>query len=159
MADIKFDELVLLGCEFEMWPKPPEDATVTNSEETTGAAVATVGDDDSGERFDSEYPTENIIRWRSRANREGDRFLLFVWARIEAPRLPFRLTFDVAARYTTTDSELTAERARPTLIWLAYPFFREFVYNITGRSPLAPYALPPLTRLPEPDDFEQPSGT
>jgi hypothetical protein len=151
MADIRFDELVLLECEFKMWPSPqaqegPEEP------ETPGTEVA----DEREERFDSEYPTENFIRWKSTASREGDRFLLFLSARLEAPRLPFRMTFDIAARYTTTEESLSAERARPTLIWLAYPFLRELVYNITGRSPLEPYALPPLTRLPEPEDFEPP---
>lgn len=151
MADIRFDELVLLGCEFHMWP------SVSSAADSAEPGVEVVAEDD---RFDTEYPADNIMRWKSTASREGDRFLLFIWARIEAPRLPFRLTFDMAARYTTTDDELTAEKARPTLIWLAYPFFRELVYNLTGRSPLEPYALPPLTRLPQPDEIEQqPPGT
>jgi hypothetical protein len=151
MADIRFDELVLLGCEFELWPKISTEEEPTEAESDPSAEVV-VSDEDV---YDSEYPSENIIRWKSQASREGDRFLLILWARIEAPRLPFRMTFDIAARYTTTNDELTAEHARPTLIWLAYPFFRELVYNLTGRSPLEPYSLPPLTRLPYPDEVEQ----
>ena len=154
MADIRFEEIVVLGCEFEMWPSMPSDTKDDEAASKQGVEVLPAGE----ERFDSEYPTENIIRWKSTASRDGDELLLFLSARVEAPRLPFRLTFDVAARYATTDADLTAERARPTLIWLAYPFFREFIYNITGRSPLEPYALPPLTRLPDPDEFDQPPG-
>jgi hypothetical protein len=155
MADIRFEEIVVLGCEFEMWPSPPPDSEADLELGEQSVEVVPAEDED---RFDTEYPSENIIRWKSTASRDGDRMLLLLWARIEAPRLPFRLTFDIAARYITTDEELTAERARPTLIWLAYPFFRELVYNITGRSPLEPYALPPLTRLPDPDEFDQPPG-
>jgi hypothetical protein len=50
MADIRFDELVLLECEFEMWPSPqaqksPEEPATPGAELTT---------EEPQERFDSE---------------------------------------------------------------------------------------------------------
>jgi hypothetical protein len=142
VADIRFEELVLLRCDFEIWPDLAKDAQADPADET---------EEGEREQYDSEYPAENLLRWKSTASRDGDEFLLLLWARIEAPRLPFRMFFDIGARFATNpQDQTTAEVARPTLIWLAYPFFRELVYNITSRSPLPPYSLPPLTRLPDP---------
>ena len=149
MADIRFEELVLLRCDFEVWPDAEDvEGAETSAEEGEGAPAP---EGDGQDRFDSEYPTENLLRWKSTASREGDEYVLLMWARIEAPRLPFRMHFDVGARFVTTPEERnTAEEVRPTLIWLAYPFLRELVHNLTARSPLPPYSLPPLTRLPDP---------
>lgn len=158
MADLRFEELVLLSCDFEVWPER-ESAESEQTAASEGDAPEPAAQDDG---FDDEYTTEHILRWRSSASREEDEFFLYMSARLDAPRLPFRLRFDAGARYTTSpEDKTTAEAARPTLVWLVYPFLRELIYNLTSRSPLPPYSLPPLTRLPDPsldDEDAEPGG-
>lgn len=141
MAHIQLEDVVLLGCEFEMWPQRSEPDESADSSNTEGGASAAVPD---------AYPTENILRWRATSRRDADELHLYLDGLLDDPRLPFTLRFDVGARYSTEDEDLDAERAQPTLLWLVYPYLRELVSNVTGRSPLEPYYLPPLTRLPDP---------
>ena len=130
MANIQLEELVLLGCEFEMWPERT---------------------DEEGTRETPEgYPSENVLQWRATSRRDGDEFHLYLDALLDDVRLPFRFRCDLGARFTTTETQLAADQVEPTLLWLAYPYLRELVSGLTGRSPLNAYYLPPLTRLPDP---------
>lgn len=150
MADLRFEELVLLKCDFEVWPEQAEFNDQPAPATGDDAPEAPESEQQSGQ-FDDEYPTKHLLRWKSTASREGDEFFLYLQARLEAPRFPFRLRFEAGARYATSpEDRTTAEQAKPTLVWLVYPFLRELIYNITSRSPLPPYSLPPLTRLPDP---------
>ncbi|HEY1834449.1 MAG TPA: hypothetical protein VGG08_08440 [Solirubrobacteraceae bacterium] len=155
---MRFEELVLLKCDFEMWPSREEAATDAGGSEAEAEAVRR--EDTDGV---SQYPTDHLLRWKSTVTREGDELFLYMSAKLDTPQLPFRLLFDVGVRYMTSlEEQTTTEALKPTLVWIAYPFLRELVYNLTARTPVPPYALPPLTRLPDPslagdasDDAEQ----
>lgn len=132
MADLRLVEFVLLRANFEIriateWP-PSEDAA-------NGSAY---------------YPAEDLLELIAHADRTGDEFVLRFDATLVDERLPFELTIRAGARFAVLDEpELTAERAESTLVFMAFPYLRESIWNLTGRSPYPPYALPPLTRLPD----------
>ena len=136
MASIQLTDLVLLQSAFEMWPGDPDPADAEEHED----------------RFFA-YPEGDFLQLSTSSERESENeIVLYVHAGLDDPALPFRLEVVLGARYHIGESEeeLPAERAEATLMWMCYPYLGELVATITGRSPLPPYYLPALTRLPDP---------
>lgn len=125
----QFKDIHLLSCEFETWPDR----------------------EDGSPEFDGEYSHDEFLKYQASTERREDQFLMFLAVRLEDPALPFNLFAAFGCEFDVTDMAITPERAEPTLVFMAYPYVREFVFNLTGRSPLPAYALPPLTRQPDPD--------
>lgn len=131
MADLRLLEFVLLRTSFEA-------RTATEWPIATDIAHG------------SPYPPDDVLELKASAERRDDAFLLRLDATLADDRLPFELTVSAGARFIVVDApELTAERAQSTLVFMAFPYLREMVWNLTGRSSYPPYALPPLTRLPD----------
>jgi hypothetical protein len=131
MADLRLLEFVLLGATFEI---------------RTG--LDWLGQAEPG--AEGPYPAEDLLALVSGAERDGDEFVLRLDASLEDERLPFRLSVSTGARFLIVDEpELTAERAETTLVFMAFPYLRETIWTLTGRSPYPAYAVPPLTKLPD----------
>jgi len=142
MADIKLTDLVLLASEFRMWPRG-----------------ASVGDEQSHEEdFRFDYPPGDLAEISASVGREPGEisgqpgeYVLYVGLKIDDDAFEFfMLNLTVGARFEIGEEGLTAERLEPTLVWLCYPYLRELVASITGRSPLPPYYMPALTKMPDP---------
>jgi hypothetical protein len=132
LADLRLAEFVLIHAHFAVR------ASGDNAWQTEDSA--------------SIYPTEEVLELSSTVEREDDEFILLLRAQLTDERLPFELQLTTGARFALTDlPELTADEARSTLIFMAYPYLRETVSSITARSPYQAYLLPPLTRLPRPE--------
>lgn len=140
MADIRLADFVLLECDFELWPERAD-------EEPSEAQ------DDTGEEV-FEYPEEDLLDLAASTAAAGDDYVLYLRADLDDPRLPFRLGLMLGARFVIREDEEgpppSVEDVEPTLVWLCYPYLRETVASITNRSPLPPYMLPALTRMPHP---------
>ncbi len=146
MASFKMLELVLLGCEFEMWPggsEPP-------AEEAGADPLAA---HDPLEIF--EYPAGDFLFLDAKTTRHEDEiYLLFLRAGLEEDAMPFHLEVTLGVRFQIDTEEgealLEPHEVESTLVWLCYPYLRETIAAITGRSPLPPYVLPPIVRMPDP---------
>ncbi|MCW3000649.1 MAG: Preprotein translocase subunit SecB [Solirubrobacterales bacterium] len=135
MADIRFKNVVLLSCDFETWPNREEGET----------GVEAVPEPDT------EYPDDNFLQYTATTERTEDSvFLMLLAVRLDDRKLPFLLRASFGCEFEIRDDGLTPERAEPTLVFMAYPYVREFIFNLTGRSPLPAYSLPPITRSPDP---------
>jgi hypothetical protein len=127
VAELRLLEFVLLSSRFdasaEAWPE-------------------------SGSDF--QYPAEDVAQLGFDAERVDDEFRLTIQVDLEEG-LPFHLMIRAGARFLVTDApDLSPEEAQATLVFLAYPYLREAVANLTMRTPFPAYFLPPLIRLPDP---------
>src|SRR5579872_4865320 len=130
MADLRLVEFVLLNSSFA----------------ARGPTEWSSADRGSG----GGYPPEEVVQLRVTADRVADEFVMRIEAKLDDDRFPFDLEISVGARFVVSEAdELTAERAQSTLLFMVFPYLRETVWSITGRSPYPAYALPPLTRLPD----------
>lgn len=136
MPEFQLTEFVLLRSSFETWP---------------GGAPAEEADQEQP----FAYPEGDFLDLGASTTRDGEDLILFLRARLDDKQLPFRLEAVVGARFTVeADSKLTAAEAEPTLVWLCYPYLRELIGSITARSPLPPYFVPLLGKLPHPTALE-----
>jgi hypothetical protein len=148
MADLRLTEFVLLSCNFEFGPEE-EGEEVDESDERVdeGSESSAAGSDE-----DAQPSQDEPVRLRYQATREDDEFVFFLDAELLDPTLPFTLQVLTGSRFEIHDApDLTPEAANATLLFMTYPYVRELISNITGRSPSPGVILPPLTRLPHPD--------
>jgi hypothetical protein len=103
------------------------------------------------------YPEGDFVKLSSTATREGDQIVMYLQADLDDTAFPFRLSMLLGARFDVPGETLDAEHATSTLVWLCFPYVRELVSSITGRSPLPPYYLPALTKMPHPSVLAEPS--
>jgi hypothetical protein len=99
------------------------------------------------------YPDEQLLKLAVTADAEDGEVVCFIEGKLDDERLPFELSFEMGFLYVINGDEPLPkiETLQPTLVWLAFPHLREFVAELTGRSPSSRYFVPPLTRLPQPD--------
>lgn len=122
-------------------------------------------DDTRPEGDQEQYPDEQLLKLAVMADSEDDEVVCFIEGKLDDDRLPFELAFEMAFLYSIdADGGVPAvEELRPTLVWLAFPHLRELIADLTGRSPSPQYFLPPLTRLPFPEEnpptTDQPPGS
>lgn len=158
MADIRLVEFVLFECDFEMRAErsgdpasEPTDAPEDNADEL---------ESDKPDESYFEYPSGDFLELEHRAFADGDDYVLIIDATLDTPQLPFRLSITVGARfYVPSDANAgrpAVEEAAGTLVFLCYPYLRETISGITGRSPVPPYMIPPLTKLPHPSVTGEP---
>lgn len=170
MAEIRLDDFVLLSCDFEVWPsrvgaepdEAPEgeapDEPVEEVEAVAGeAAVSAEPADD--EDILGYYPAGDFLQLDPSSWEHEDHYLLALSASLDDPGLPFRLNLTVGSRFFVGQDEEgnrpSLEETESTLVWLSYPYLRETISAITGRSPLLPYYLPAITKLPHPSVTEE----
>src|SRR5438128_2706117 len=91
-------------------------------------------DDDDVAAFT--YPEGDYLRLSSSVTLEEDEFVLYLQAFIDDAAFPFKLDVLIGARFNAGDDQLPPDRAEKTLVWMSYPYLRELVASITGRSPL-----------------------
>lgn len=99
------------------------------------------------------YPDEQLLQLAVDTSIDDNEAVAFIEGKLEDERLPFSLTFEMGFLFSIPDGEQVpaAVEVEPTLVWLAFPYLREFIADLTGRSPAPQYFIPPLTRLPQPD--------
>jgi hypothetical protein len=156
VADIQLEEFVLLKCDFSVTTdgEELEDDAAGPSDEPAESS----GDDYEPEEFEESfaYPEGDFLQLQSGIveRDEDDEYVLFLVAKIDNESFPFTLSVTTGARFVVPADERgkrpTADEAHGTLIWLSYPYLRETIAGISGRSPFPPYYIPALTRLPDP---------
>jgi hypothetical protein len=139
MLQLRLTDMTLLNCSLEQrWRG--DAAEIPDDERTT---------------YDPEigYPDEQLIQLRINSLLEESEATAFIEGKLDDQRLPFRLSFEMGFQYSVPESEALPPVAEiePTLVWIAFPYMRELIADITGRTPAGQYFLPPLTRLPQPD--------
>ena len=126
MAEIRLTEVVLLDLRFRMWPDPP--ATVAAHGSTPFA-----------------YPEGDFLTLAAATHRDDRGLVLYLQAGNRRPHDSFSPSdLLLAGRFEIADTWLTPEDIE-TLVLLCYPFLRETVANLTGKSPAPAYCLPPRT--------------
>lgn len=86
---------------------------------------------------------------------EDDEFTFILRTRLVEPSVPYELEVITGSSFQTPEPPVTTTEAASTLLFMTYPYIRELVANITGRSPYEPFTLPPLTKLPDPRVFDK----
>lgn len=80
---------------------------------------------------------------------EGENeFTLITRAWLDDMAAPFELEVVTGSRFDAPDPPVGIDEIEATLLFMTYPYLREVVSNITGRSPYESYSLPPLAKLP-----------
>jgi len=97
---------------------------------------------------------------------QDEEFVLIVHTVLHEPALPYELELLMGATYDTPEPSATESEAASTLLFMVYPYVRETIFSITGRSPYRAFQLPPLATLPHPrvtgqevPEDEVPSGS
>lgn len=147
MLSLRLRDTTLLKCSFEerLDDDEPEGANPPDEEQEPEAPL-------------EGYPEDQLLLLSVESSVDGKDAVAFIEGKLEDPRLPFLLSFEMAFLYSIPEDEEMPESSEvePTLVWLAFPYMREFIADLTGRSPSPQYFIPPLTRLPMPDQ-ESPS--
>jgi hypothetical protein len=81
---------------------------------------------------------------------EDDEFVFILRLKVTDPTVPYSLEVVTGSRFEIPDPPVAVQQAEATLLFVSYPYVRELVASITGRSPYQAFELPPLTRLPHP---------
>jgi hypothetical protein len=144
MLPIRLQDMALLRCSFN-------ERVVDEDEEQREEGHSTSDAEDL-----EPYPDEQLLKLAVTADADDGEVVCFIEGKLDDERLPFELSFEMGFLYALTgDEQIPAiEDLQPTLVWLAFPHLREFVAELTGRSPSPRYFVPPLTRLPQPDTAE-----
>lgn len=79
---------------------------------------------------------------------EAEEFVFILETTITDPTSPYELTVITGSSFTRPDSSLSATDAASTLLFITYPYVRELLASISGRSPFPAFTLAPLTKLP-----------
>jgi hypothetical protein len=139
MLPIRLRDIALLSCAFK-------ERFIDEDDQAEGEGNSRSESD--------EYPSEQLLQLAITVDAEDGEVVCFIEGKLDDERLPFELSFEMAFLYEVTGEQPLPSKddLQPTLVWLAFPHLREFVAEITGRSPASQYFLPPLTRLPYPDD-------
>jgi preprotein translocase subunit SecB len=136
---ISLSDTALLRCAFEHRLSYETDETPEADRTTYDAANG--------------YPDEQLLQLSVQSSFEENEVVAWIEGKVDDKRVPFRLSFEMAFLYSVPDDEELPppNEIEPTLVWIAFPYMRELIADLTGRSPVAQYFLPPLTRLPQPD--------
>jgi preprotein translocase subunit SecB len=97
------------------------------------------------------------VRLSYGALREEAEFRLVIEASVAQPQGEdgFELAVTVGARFATdAGPELEAETAESTLLFIAFPYLRELIFDLTGRSPMGAVRIAPLRGLPAPSMWD-----
>lgn len=161
---LRLTDFRLLACQFEIVggfadraaeatpPSGESGPAATDSDNTTRAELAADEPDDRRHEIpgvELDYSTEE----------EDDQFVFILRVEVVDPSVPYKLEVVTGARFDIPDPPVTASQAQATLLFVSYPYVRELVASITGRSPYQAYELPPLTRLPHPTVTGEDEGT
>jgi hypothetical protein len=136
-------EFVLLHCEFQLR---------TTAEQEPKSIESAVSDSDDAEAI-SDRPSGGIEVPGARLNilridETGDEYLVILQTQItEEASVPYELLIVTGSSFEIPEGVSTTDAAS-TLLFITYPYVREVIANITGRSPFQPFTLPPLTKLP-----------
>lgn len=172
---LRLTDFVLLACEFEIIGAAAERAAeMTGDQADHGDKdAASRGPGESGDErgdapTDSEEEAETEIedagpprfildlegaRLEYVAEEEGDEFVLVVQTWVTDAAAPFELYVITGARFDVPEPRVSADDAAGTLLFVTYPYIREVISSISGRSPYESFSLPPLTKLPHPSLF------
>jgi hypothetical protein len=157
VAAFQLEEFVLLACHFsvsEPAPDEEESATAKDGDEghDEGHTLAEEEPREESAELISEVDLPGLrLRYSATVDEDDRRFALIMEATIVDSSLPLELTVVTGSRISRPeDLDVTPEAAAGTLVFMSYPYLREVISSITGRSPISPVLLPPLTKLPHP---------
>lgn len=135
MGRFQLREVVLLRCDFDAVPETSESATTAAEEIREG------------------WPDEDVLDLELSVRQDDDLWIAFFDGTLDDPRLGFTLSLSVGAAFEMEgDDQPDVDDAAvaSTLTFMAFPFVRQFVADVTARSPVGPYMLPPMGLPPQP---------
>jgi hypothetical protein len=161
VSALSLTDFVLLGCHFEVVGEVAESIADVDveAESAPGDATADAAAPEDEDAAAPEGAAPERGPWLSLEGVdlrimdlrvEEDEFVLFLNTRIADATAPYRLDLITGSSFALPDPPVTAEQAAATLVFITYPYVREVVASITGRSPYQSLTLPPLTKLPHP---------
>jgi hypothetical protein len=157
MARFQLQDFVLLQCRYQFAP-PDEEGQANESREgeteapkPDEAQAESGGSGSSAEEWPG-WPTEDVLKLDAALATDPPYYVLILEGRLDDPRLHFSLEFTVGARFERdhAEEEPAEPEVRSTLAFMAFPYVRELVASITGRSPTPSYFLPPRALPPDP---------
>jgi hypothetical protein len=151
MPRIQLEDMTLFACEFRM--RVPDMPDEDSEEEIAKHA------EEASQKMSAPYPEEQLLELAVESGNEGSQYYAFIEGRLDDDRLPFSIDFEMGFKFEVPDAEGPAHSVddlESTFVWLAFPYMRQLIADLTGRSPVAQYFAPPLSRLPKPD---APSGS
>jgi hypothetical protein len=162
---VRLTDVVLLACQFEVVDEAAERAADVTASDEAIEEDDRPGAGETNQEFDEprgEQALESTryflevegARLEYVATIEGDEFVLIVHTLLNEPAAPYELELITGARYGTPDPPVSPDEAAGTLLFMAYPYIREAVFSITGRSPYQGFLLPALAKLPHPSITE-----
>jgi hypothetical protein len=139
MLPVKLRDIALLKCDFEVIEA--EEHVGDSRIDAEPGAYAGVTDDQPLQLSVNTLPDEG-------------EFVCLIEGKLEERHLPFRLSFEMGFLFgvPTDEPPPKVKEIQPTLVWIAFPHIREFIASMSGRSASPQYFLPPITRLPQPDE-------
>jgi preprotein translocase subunit SecB len=165
---LRLSDFRLLACQFEILGDVADRAAEANPPGESARPVAETQDTDASEDFvsaaveaaDATEPASSAnpdrrhevpgVELDYSTTEEDDEFVFILRLKVTDPTVPYSLEVVTGSRFEIPDPPVVAQQAEPTLLFVSYPYVRELVASITGRSPYQAFALPPLTRLPHP---------
>lgn len=143
---LALSDFALLACHLELVPEADDEQS--GEAEVEPGELDSPGSEEDGIDW-AELHAEGV-RVRYFADEDGDEFVLIANATSEETGLPYNFDVVVGARFQKPDPPVTLDEARATLLFLAYPYLRETVSNLTFRTPYPAFLMPALSRLPHP---------
>jgi hypothetical protein len=139
MLPVRLRDTVLLRCTFEQRPDPGAAGEADASSEPGGVASDV-------------YPDDQLLQLSVETVGDAESLAALIEGKLDDERLPFTLAFEMGFLFSIPEDDDAPAIAEiePTLVWLAFPYMRELIADLTGRAPIPQYFLPPLTRLPQP---------
>lgn len=149
MAGLELNDFVLLGSNFWVLAEPSEGSGDVAAE--NGEPDVDVSEPDDASTLDWKRLELDDAELLYSASREEDEFVLLAQLTVKEPAAPYHVEVVTGSRFDVPDDPaVSIEEAEATLIFIAYPYIREVVMNLTARSPYREFVLRPLTRLPHP---------
>jgi hypothetical protein len=149
MSKIQLQDITLMSCQFSLNSPEIDDGS------TEGAPDL---DESYAAKLAGPYPEEQLLELAVESGEEGGLFYSFIEGRLDDDRLPFTMGFEMGFKFdvpTAEDDQQSVADLEPTFIWLAFPYMRQLIADMTGRAPFPQYFAPPLSRLPKPDDIDE----
>lgn len=91
------------------------------------------------------------LRLTTSQDRSDGRPFLLIRGEIDDPALPFRMSMTMIAWFELDATQLDSMETRlleRTMTFMAFPYVREFVSDLTDRSPGRAFFLPPRSAAP-----------
>ena len=124
--------------------QPAEGADLRESPESGGSSVS-----ESEETVRYRVDIDEVAMRYTVTHEEGS-LIAVIWTELADPTEPLHFEVVTGARFVPPEPPVPLDAIASTLLFIAFPYVREVVMNLTARTPFGTYLLPPLTKLPHP---------